>query len=219
MLNGQSRVMTRFLTEDDLARAIEALVVAEPRFGAVHKTHGTPSLRKIVPSLEALLVIVTEQFLSLSAAAAIWARLKEGLGDVSPEAVLATPIETLRALGLSTTKAKCFHACAAAALDFETLAQRDIIEVRKALLAIHGIGPWTADIFLLAAIGHADAWPVGDVALQAAAQHLFRLRSRPDAKRMERLAQKWRPHRAAAARLLWAHYRGLKALPQAPSQN
>ncbi len=211
--------MTRFVTEADLANAIMALIATEPRFDAVHKSHGTPSLRQVTPSLEALLAIVTEQFLSLSAAAAIWARLKVGLADMTPETILATPVERLKSLGLSTTKAKSFHACAAAALDFQTLSQKDILEVRKALLAIHGIGPWTADIFLLTAMGHADAWPGGDVALQAAAQDLFRLRSRPDAKRMEKLAQKWRPHRAAAARLLWAHYRGLKALPQAPSQN
>ncbi|WP_196504753.1 DNA-3-methyladenine glycosylase family protein [Aestuariivirga litoralis] len=211
--------MSRYTNIAELEEAIAVLIALEPRFAPVHQTHGTPSLRQVPASLETLLIIVTEQFLSLKAAAAIWARLKDRIGDVTPENVLAVPVPQLVALGLSNNKAKCFHACAAARFDYDELMQRDLMEIRQALLSIWGIGPWTADIFLLSAANHADAWPAGDVALQAAAQHLFRFRKRPDVKRMEKIAQKWRPHRAAAARLLWAHYRGIKAMPQAPSQN
>lgn len=211
--------MTRFTSHEELEAAIIKLIAIEPRFGPIHHIHGTPSLRQAPATLETLLVIITEQFLSLKAAAAIWARLKAHIGEVTSENVLAVPMEKLVELGLSRSKAKCFHACAAAGFDYEVLMQRDLDEIRQALLSIWGIGPWTADIFLLTAAAHADAWPVGDVALQAAAQHLFSFRKRPDQKRMQKIASKWRPYRAAAARLLWAHYRGLKAMPQAPSQN
>ena len=211
--------MSVFKTQADLETAILALCKVEPRFAAVHKAHGTPSLRKAKPSLETLLTVVTEQFLSIKAAEAIWGRAKARIGEVTAANVLAVSVEDYLLLGISRGKAKCFYACAAAALDFKALGKMPIEDLRKALLAIWGIGPWTADIYLLSLVGHSDAWPSGDVALQAAAHDLFRLRQRPDAKTLEKLALKWRPHRAAAARLLWAHYRQMKEMPQAPSQN
>jgi len=211
--------MTKYETQADLEAAVLALSKIEPRFGAVHQTHGTPSLRKSQASLETLMVVVTEQFLSIKAAEAIWGRAKMRIGEITPENVLAVSVEEFLALGVSRGKAKCFHSCAAARFDFAALSQMPIEDLRKALLSIWGIGPWTADIYLLAVVGHGDAWPSGDVALQAAAHHLFNMRKRPDAKKLEKMAVKWRPHRGAAARLLWAHYRGMKEMPQAPSQN
>jgi DNA-3-methyladenine glycosylase II len=85
----------------------------------------------------------------------------------------------------------------------------------KALVALPGIGPWTADIYLLSVLLRPDAWPWGDVALQCAAQHLFALPERPGKAAMLELGERFRPHRAVAARLLWAHYRGMKQMPQA----
>jgi DNA-3-methyladenine glycosylase II len=211
--------MTRYKSQADLEAAILALSGVEPRFAAVHQQHGTPSLRKSKPSLETLLTVVTEQFLSIKAAEAIWARAKARIGVITPENVLAVSVEEFLALGVSRGKARCFHSCAEARLDFAALSKMPIDDLRKALLSIWGVGPWTADIYLLAVVGHTDAWPAGDVALQAAAHHLFKMRERPDAKKLEKMAVKWRPHRAAAARLLWAHYRGMKAMAQAPSQN
>ena len=211
--------MNRFHTQKDLEIAITRLIEIEPRFGPIHVQHGTPSLRRTSASLESLLSIITDQFLSLQAGAAIWSRLKERLGGVSSKEVLNCRQEELVALGLSRAKAKCFHACAAAQLDFDQFANKPPDVIRENLLAIWGIGPWTADIFLLTAIAHADAWPVGDLALQVAAQNLLDLRKRPDVAKMGKIAKPWSPYRAAAARLLWAHYRGLKGLAQAPSQN
>ena len=207
--------MKRLTTREQLESEIKRLIVLEPRFGAVHEKHGTPSLRGADANLETLLMIVTEQFLSLKAAAAIWQRLAEALGPISSETILAHTPERLMQLGLSGSKAKCFHACAAARLDFATAPE----DLRKRLLEIWGIGPWTADIFMLSAIGHADAWPAGDLALQAATQNLLSLKARPNTRKMEEIATAWQPHRATAARLLWAHYRGLNGLKQAPSQN
>ena len=211
--------MNRFHTQKDLEIAITRLIEIEPRFAPVHVQHGIPSLRRTSASLESLLSIITDQFLSLQAGAAIWARLKNRLGEVTCGAVLRFQQEELVALGLSRAKAKCFHACAVAQLDFDQLANESPEMIRDKLLTIWGIGPWTADIFLLTAIAHADAWPVGDLALQVSAQNLLGLRKRPDVAKMGKIAKPWSPYRAAAARLLWAHYRGLKGLPQAPSQN
>jgi DNA-3-methyladenine glycosylase II len=205
----------RLLTQQDLETHISSLIAIEPRFAGVQQRHGTPSLRAAPASLETLLSIITEQFLSLKAAAAIWQRVAAAMGPLTPQAILACHPEHLVALGLSRGKAKCFHACAAAALDFATPPEK----LRKDLLAIWGIGPWTADIFMLTALGHADAWPAGDLALQVAAQDLLGLPTRPDTRAMQQISENWRPHRASAARLLWAHYRGLSGLPQAPSQN
>jgi DNA-3-methyladenine glycosylase II len=84
-------------------------------------------------------------------------------------------------------------------------------------MGLPGIGPWTADIYMLSCLGRADAWPSGDLALQAAAATLFGLTERPDARLMMDLADGWRPWRSVAARLLWAHYRSLKGMPQAVS--
>ena len=211
--------MERFHRQQDLEIAIAWLIEIEPRFGLVHVKHGTPSLRRTSASLESLLSIITDQFLSLQAGAAIWARLKARLEDVSPHTVLSCQQEELVSVGLSRAKAKCFHACALAALDFDHFVEQPSNAIRERLLAIWGIGPWTADIFLLTAVADADAWPVGDLALQVAAQDLLGLRQRPDGIKMDKIARAWRPYRAAAARLLWAHYRGLKSLAQAPSQN
>ncbi len=203
-----------FKTQEDLMQATQALIVVEPKFAPVLNLLGLPSLRRIPNNLESLLLIVTEQFLSLKAAAAIWVRVKTRLGEISPQAIFEISQTEFVTLGLSRAKAKCFHACAKAKIDFENFAT-----LRGDLLNIWGVGPWTIDIFMLTAWGEADAWPAGDVALKIAVQNLFGLATRPSSMEMESIAQSWRPARAAAARLLWAHYRHLKALPQAPSQN
>jgi DNA-3-methyladenine glycosylase II len=202
-----------------LEKAVRALTRMEPRFKAVVKQHGVPSLRAADGGFETLLQMVTEQFLSLSAAAAIWARVKNHIGDVKAQAVLACPQEALVSLGLSRAKAKSFHGLAQAVADdvlrFDLLHVMSDDDARKALVALPGIGPWTADIYLLSSLQRADVWPWGDVALQAAAQDLFKLRTRPDKKKMIAIGEALRPHRATAARLLWSHYRGLKKMKQA----
>ncbi len=203
-----------FKTSHDLDIATRALIAREARFAPIFDQHGLPSLRRVPANLESLLLIVTEQFLSLRAAAAIWGRLKTRLDDFEANTVLACPQEELVGLGLSRAKARCFHACAVADIAFS---QHDTL--RPELLKIWGIGPWTAEIFMLSAMGDSDAWPVGDVALQTAAQMVFQLPQRPNQKHMAALADPWRPYRAAAARLLWAHYRLIQGLAQAPSQN
>jgi DNA-3-methyladenine glycosylase II len=163
--------------------------------------------------------MVTEQFLSLAAAAAIWKRLQGRLLPCDANRVLSCPQEELVTLGLSQAKAKSFHGIAATvatgAFSFEALETLDDAVAHKALVALPGIGPWTADIYLLSVLLRSDAWPWGDVALQAAAESLFELSARPGKQEMVELGEQFRPYRAVAARLLWAHYRGLKQMSQA----
>src|SRR5436189_256145 len=117
-------------------------------------------------------------------------------------------------VGLSGAKIKTLKAIAKAVdsgeIDLKSLADMPADDAHKALVALHGIGPWTADIYLLSCIGHADAWPAGDLALQEAARLAFGLRKRPTTKEMGPFAERWRPYRAVAARLLWSYYRAVK---------
>ncbi len=211
--------MNKRLDDGQLAKAVRSLCRREKRFNIVVKQHGVPSLRASTGGLEAVLQMVTEQFLSLAAAAAIWKRLHARLQPHSPEMILECPQEELVALGLSRAKAKSFHglaqAVASGAMDFGALELMDDVTAHKTLVALPGIGPWTADIYLLTVLLRADAWPWGDVALQAAAQNLFDLDERPDKAAMIQLGENFRPNRAVAARLLWAHYRGMKQMSQA----
>jgi DNA-3-methyladenine glycosylase II len=208
-------------TEADIAEGVEWLVAREPRFRLVIDTHGHPPLRRAEGGLPGLLRIITEQMISLQAADAIWQRLARELAPLDPPAILRRRHATLMKLGLSGAKSRTFHALARAAhkgeFQVESLHQEADDAVITALVALPGIGPWTAEIYVLSCMGRADAWPTGDLALQAAAAHLLGLEKRPDARTMTSLAEAWRPWRAVAARLLWSHYRSLKGLPQAVS--
>ena len=191
----------------------------EPRFSPVLERHGLPALRATAGGLPALLMIVTEQFLSLQAAAAIWRRVSHRLAPLDTETILCCSTVELLALGLSRAKAKSFHGLAAAVAKgtfaFSEIAVLDDQAAAKYLCKLPGVGPWTADIYLLTAELRPDVWPWGDIALQAAAQNLLSLGERPDRAAMLSLGQRFSPWRAVAARLLWSHYRDLKGLAQA----
>jgi DNA-3-methyladenine glycosylase II len=208
-------------SEADLAEGVAWLLTHEPRFSRVIDTTGLPPLRRAPGGLPGLLRIVTEQMISLQAADAIWRRIERELAPLDAKAILRRRHATLMKLGLSGAKSRTFHALARAAhkgeFQVETLHLAPDDEVIRALVALPGIGPWTADIYALACLGRADAWPTGDLALQASAANLFGLAKRPDSRAMLTLAEAWRPWRSVAARLLWAHYRTLKGLPQAVS--
>jgi len=211
--------MKRLDTERDLAMAVDYLLAVEPRFTQVVERHGLPPLRRCEAGLESLLRIVTDQLISLRAGEAIWARLKQSLHSVEPETVLACTQSDLRALGLSGGKARTFHAAAQAfrngrfiTADYDGPAGDQDIE--QGLLEIPGVGPWTANIYLMSVVRSADAWPAADLALQRSAGDLLALPGKPSAHEMVLLAEAWRPCRSAAALLLWSHYRGLKQMPQ-----
>lgn len=211
--------MKRLREISDLEKSVIELCRLEPRFQTVIDQHGLPSLRTSPQGLEGLLMIVTEQFLSLQAAAAIWAKVRKGVEPFDAETILNLSAEELLSLGLSRAKAKTFQEIARrflnGELDFKALEKYDEQNVAQQLCALPGVGPWTADIYLLSVMGASDAWPAGDLALRIAVQDFLKLNDRPEIKDMPRYAEAWRPHRAVAARLLWSHYRGLKGLKQA----
>ena len=203
----------------DVASAVDKLLAVESRFSVVIESHGPPPLRRVQAGLAGLLRLITDQLISVQAGAVIWRRLEAELAPFEPGKIARRREATLMRLGLSGAKARSFKAVAAAVargtLDFASLSQRSDEEVLAALVAQPGVGPWTADMFLLSALGRADAWPAGDLALQIAAQRLFALDERPTHRQLMVLAEPWRPWRSVAARLLWSHYRALKGLSQA----
>ena len=205
-------------TDRDIARGVEFLVEREPCFAKIIAVHGLPSPRRVENSLASLLKIVTEQLISLKAADAIWQRIEASLHPFEPTEILKFDLDNLRNIGLTRAKARSFHAISAAiqsdALNFESLHHVSDQGVLDKLMALPGIGPWTADIYLLSALGRADACPAGDLALQVAMQDLFAMKERPTFKAFLAKAENWKPWRSVAARLLWSHYRGLKGLSQ-----
>ena len=197
--------------EAALADAFALLLDADREFVArLAAEAGPPPLRHRPPGLAGLAWIVVSQQVSTASAKAIYGRLATRLPDMGCDALLACTDDELRACGLSAPKLRTLRAIAQAvhegALDFALLERMSADEAHAALTAIKGIGPWTADIFLLFCLGHPDAFPAGDLALQEAARMALRLRSRPDAKKLAAIAERWRPVRGVAARLLWAWY-------------
>jgi DNA-3-methyladenine glycosylase II len=205
-------------SEADIARGAKFLVEREPCFANVIAVHGLPAPRRVENNLQNLLNIVTEQLISLKAADAIWQRIKTCLHPFEPGEILKHNLDDLRNLGLTRAKARSFHAISEAiqggVLNFESLHRVPDQGVVDKLMALPGIGPWTAEIYLLSALGRADAFPAGDLALQVAAQDLFAMKDRPTPKDFLARAENWKPWRSVAARLLWSHYRGLKGLSQ-----
>ena len=160
---------------------------------------------------EGLLHMIVDQQVSTASAAAIWTRVEAGLeGDVTPQAVLARSIEALRAMGLSIQKATYAHEIARAhvegRIDFDHLERLSDAEATQKLVAIKGVGLWTAETFLIFCEGRLDVFPAGDVALQEAMRWADGLDVRPKEKAAYARAEAWRPHRGVAAHLLWAWY-------------
>jgi DNA-3-methyladenine glycosylase II len=177
-------------------------------------------LRRRPDGFAGLAAIIVAQQLSTASASAIWGRLAAAFDPLEHSALLRARPARLARLGLSGPKIRALKAIARSIergeLALAMLADLAPEAAHAALTAIHGIGPWTADIYLLSCLGHADAWPAGDLALQEAARVAFGLPSRPTAKEMQALAETWRPWRAVAARVLWTYYRTVKGREGAP---
>ena len=205
---------THIHTEADLDAAIAALIALDPRWQAVLERGGRPPLRRRDGGFGGLAQIIMGQQVSTASAAAIYGRLVT-IGDPFDHAsVLRARRDRLVRAGLSGAKIRTLKGIARAIqrgeIDLASLADLPADDAHAALVALHGIGPWTADLYLLSCIGHADAWPAGDLALQEAARMAFALPKRPTTKEMGPLAEPWRPYRAVAARLLWTYYRAMK---------
>jgi DNA-3-methyladenine glycosylase II len=207
-------------TEADLARGLELLLARDPRLRAVLAVAGSVPLRRREGGLEGLIRTIVGQQLSVASADAIWGRLRQGYEPFDAPALLRARTAKLQRIGLSAAKIRTVKAIARAVadgvLDFQAVAAMPADEAHRVMNAVHGIGPWTTDIYLLFCIGHADAWPAGDLALQEAARLAFELPTRPSAKELAAMADAWRPVRGVAARLLWSYYRVAKSRQGVP---
>src|SRR5437764_8158433 len=205
---------THLNSQADLDDAIAALVKQDPRLKPILAATGMPALRQREPGFAGLAHIVCGQQLSTASAAAIWARLSAAFDPFDHEVIRKARAGRLGRLGLSAAKIRTLkfiaREIAAERLNFDVLANEDVDAAHNALTALHGIGPWTADIYLLFCLGHGDAWPAGDLAVQEAVKIGLGLKARPDAKQMVPLAEPWRPMRGAAAHLWWSYYRALR---------
>src|SRR5580698_8673816 len=201
--------MTHFLHSDaDLQAALAQLVVADPRLKSVADKAGAFNLRRSEGGFEGLCAIVCGQQLSTAAAPTIRNRLFTAIDPFHHDTVRRACTDKIKRLGLSAPKIKSIReigkAVAKGRIDLTAVGNMDADVAHAALTALHGVGPWTADIYLLFCLGHADAFPAGDLAVQEAARIAFGFRKRPDAKALTKLAQAWRPWRGVAAHLLWA---------------
>jgi DNA-3-methyladenine glycosylase II len=200
----------RSLTHESLAAGVRALTRRDPVFAALYRRNGLPPMWARRPGFPTMVHIVLEQQVSIVAARSLFRRVRATLGGMTPERVLERGAAGLHALGLTRQKASYCHALAVAVLDgslsLAGVARADDAAGREALLALRGIGPWSADIYYLMALRRPDVWPVGDLALAIALQEVKRLRRRPDTERQLAMSADWAPWRSVAARLLWHHY-------------
>src|SRR5476651_1496482 len=207
--------MTHFLHNDaDLRAGLAQLILADPRLKPVAEKAGVFSLRRREAGYAGLCAIVCGQQLSVASAAAIRDRLFAAFDPFHHDAVRSARGDKLKRLGLSAAKIKSIKeigkAVAKGHIDLNAIGNMDADVAHATLTELHGVGPWTADIYLLFCLGHADAFPAGDLAVQESARIAFNLRKRPDAKALTKLAQAWRPWRGVAAHLLWAYYHAVK---------
>src|SRR5580698_5457260 len=201
-------------TQADLERAIHALVEQDVRLKPILARTGMPALRQREPGFAGLAAIVCGQQLSTASAAAIWARLTAAFDPFHHDSLRRARADRLGRLGLSAAKIKTLknlaREIAAERVNLDVLANEDADAAHHTLVSLHGIGPWTADVYLLFCLGHGDAWPAGDLAVQEAVKIGLGLKTRPTVKEMAPLAEPWRPMRGAAAHLWWTYYRAIK---------
>lgn len=196
----------RIITSDAcVAEGAAWLSQQDARFATALEATGPLPLRLRDDGFAQLLSAIVSQQVSVASARAIWARL-ETAGMVTPEAVADQNEEQLRALGLSRQKASYALALAEAGIDFDALRDMPDADIVKTLVAVKGIGVWTAEIYCMFSLGRADVFAPGDLALQEAARILFDLPERPKERALRQMAEAWSPWRAVAARLLFAYY-------------
>lgn len=205
--------MPRSLTDRSLHRAVRSLAMADPVLAKSVRRFGPPPLWAREPSFATLVHLILEQQVSLASARAAFDRLRVTARDVTPAAFLTLDDRTLRDIGFSRQKAGYARDLAIALSDGFDLAGLERLtdgEVRRLLIGLRGIGPWTADVYLTMCLLRPDVWPHGDQALATGATELLELRKRPTFDELEALSERWRPNRAVAARIIWHHYLGVR---------
>jgi DNA-3-methyladenine glycosylase II len=199
------------LTAEQLKHSLDALAAIEPVFAEALARAGYPEPRIREPGYETLLRTIVGQQVSVAAASSMWNKLEAALGDTAdPHKLLAASDELLRSAGLSRQKSGYARSLAglvaSGELNLDQLPDDDE-EAIAALTKIKGIGRWSAEVYLLFAEGRPDIWPAGDLAVMREVGVLLGLDERPDEKKTRELAERWRPHRGAAAIFAWHHYK------------
>jgi DNA-3-methyladenine glycosylase II len=211
--------MRRIDTLEDIQTGLQALVSLEPRLSHVVSIAGDVPLRRHPAGFESLAGIIVSQQISKASADAIFGRLKAAVDPFTPDRLIEAGEGALVSAGLSRPKQKSLFAVAEACrggLNLAGLCKLPAVDAIAAMTAMPGIGPWTAEVYLLFCAGHPDIFPVGDIALQNAVRHAFSLEARPTPKPLSAIAERWSPHRSVAARLFWAYYANMKGREGAP---
>jgi len=193
------------------SKGLKALIHGDADMARAYKAAGAPASRKRSPGFASLLQIIVNQQVSVHAGRAIWARLEAEFGQITEKPLLGASEKRLRACGLSAAKTRYAKALAVAvsegSLDLKGLEKLSDDEVRAELTQVLGIGRWSAEIYLMFALGRPDVWPVGDLALAVASERLLGLENRPGQKELELIGEAWKPWRTEAARMLWHFYK------------
>lgn len=207
--------------EADVRRGLEDLARLDPRLRAIIEAAGPVPLRLQAAGYAGLAQIVVSQMVSKASAAAIWGRLAAASGDpVTAAGVLALGADGLFSVGLSRAKAgtliRIAEAEASGAIDLDNVCRIEPARALQALTTIKGVGPWTAEVYLMFCAGHPDVFPVGDIALVHAVHHAFGHDERLQGRKLAAFAESWSPWRSVAARLLWAFYANALRRPADP---
>ena len=196
------------LTKESLVNAAEMLAVRDPQLASIYERHGPPPMWARRPGFPTLLRIVLEQQVSLVSARAMFERLKSNIEPFTALGFIESGEAYLRSLGVTRQKA---HYCIQVAQAFTNgelnqIARMNDEDAHQALLRIKGVGPWTANIYLLMALKRPDIWPDGDIALATALGRLRKMNTRPSFSELAKIAEAWHPYRSVAARMLWQYY-------------
>ena len=202
--------LIRALDQEALDRAVDELAAKDPDLATIVERYGRPPLWDRPAGFPTLVHIVLEQQVSLASAKAAFDRLVAATDPLTPDSFLLLTDAELLTIGFSRQKARYGRALATAvldrSLDLDALVALPDDDVRLALEAIPGIGPWTSTIYLLMVLGRPDVWPTGDIALATAVGEVKGLPGRPTANELALIGEAWRPWRSVAARLFWHDY-------------
>ncbi|MDX3927641.1 MAG: DNA-3-methyladenine glycosylase [Shinella sp.] len=197
-------------TDADIAAGLVDLALLDARLFTVIDKAGPVPLRRLAPGYRGLAGIIVSQMVSRASADAIWRRLEEAAGEITPHHILELSEADCRTIGLSRAKTETLKRAAEAVdrgeVDLDAVCHMEADVAIRFLTHIKGIGRWTAEVYLLFCAGHPDIFPSGDVALQNAVAHALGLAVRPTAAELDRIAEAWSPWRGISARLFWAYY-------------
>jgi len=198
------------LTAAEFERVARCMAGQDPTLAGLVEKWGIPPFWSRPPGFATLALFIVEQQVSLASAKAVFERVTAAIGGMSPDRVAGIDPDVLGGAGLTRQKQRYLIGLArlveGGELDLDDLEDQPDDVVRSRLLAVSGVGPWTADVYLLSALRRPDLWPTGDRALQVGVGESLRLDQVPDSRELEGIGERWRPHRSVAARLIWHSY-------------